>query len=321
VLVELLGERPLDFVLLCSSINAVAGAAGACAYAAANAYLDALAEHRRAAGRPATAVAWGPWSGAGMAEDPAVEERLRRRGLLPLDPEPAIAALGRAVASGDPATTVADVDWARFAPAYTMARPSALLGDLPEARDALADAGGDGPAGGADVAAAVKDHLASLSEPERERHLLDLVRTAAATVLGHPSADSIPPTRAFRELGFDSLAAVEVRNHLSRATGLRLPATLVFDRPTATVLARYLKNELLPDTTTVLPTAAELDRLELALTSRTSDDSGRARIVLRLQSLLAKLDPGRAEDDGVADTLADASDDELFDLVDNDLGL
>jgi pimaricinolide synthase PimS2 len=256
-----------------------------------------------------------------MAEDPAVEERLRRRGLLPLDPEPAIAALGRAVASGDPATTVADVDWARFAPAYTMARPSALLGDLPEARDALADAGGDGPAGGADVAAAVKDHLASLSEPERERHLLDLVRTAAATVLGHPSADSIPPTRAFRELGFDSLAAVEVRNHLSRATGLRLPATLVFDRPTATVLARYLKNELLPDTTTVLPTAAELDRLELALTSRTSDDSGRARIVLRLQSLLAKLDPGRAEDDGVADTLADASDDELFDLVDNDLGL
>ncbi|MGW3892877.1 type I polyketide synthase, partial [Micromonospora chokoriensis] len=318
---DLLAGHDLDAFVLFSSIAGIWGSGGQSGYAAANAYLDALAEHRRATGLPATAVSWGPWSGAGMADDPAVEERLRRRGLLPLDPEAAIAALARAVAGTDATTTVADVDWAKFTPAYTMARRSGLLADLPEARDALAGAEADGPASGTDTVAALRDQLTALPEQDREKHLLDLVRTAAATVLGHSSVDSIPPTRAFRELGFDSLAAVEVRNHLSRETGLKLPATLVFDRPTATVLARYLKNELLPDTATVLPTAAELDRLELALTSRDVDDSGRARIVLRLQSLLAKLNTGGADTDGVPDALADASDDELFDLVDNDLGL
>ncbi|SCF21956.1 type I polyketide synthase [Micromonospora chokoriensis] len=318
---ELLAGHDLDAFVLFSSIAGIWGSGGQSGYAAANAYLDALAEHRRATGLPATAVSWGPWSGAGMADDPAVEERLRRRGLLPLDPEAAVAALARAVAGTDATTTVADVDWATFTPAYTMARRSGLLADLPEARDALADAEPDGPASGTDTVAALREQLTALPEQDREKHLLDLVRTAAATVLGHSSVDSIPPTRAFRELGFDSLAAVEVRNHLSRETGLKLPATLVFDRPTATVLARYLKNELVPDTATVLPTAAELDRLELALTSRDVDDSGRARIVLRLQSLLAKLNTGGADTDGVPDALADASDDELFDLVDNDLGL
>ncbi|MET8552585.1 type I polyketide synthase, partial [Micromonospora zamorensis] len=318
---ELLAGHDLDAFVLFSSIAGIWGSGGQSGYAAANSYLDALAEHRRATGLPATAVSWGPWSGAGMADDPAVEDRLRRRGLLPLDPEAAIAALARAVGGTDATTTVADIDWAKFTPAYTMARHSSLLADLPEARDALAGAEGDGPAAGTDTVTALRDRLTALSEQDREKHLLELVRTAAATVLGHSSADSIPPTRAFRELGFDSLAAVEVRNHLSRKTGLKLPATLVFDRPTATVLARYLKNELLPDTATILPTAAELDRLELALTSRDGDDSGRARIVLRLQSLLAKLNTGGAETDGVTDALADASDDELFDLVDNDLGL
>ncbi|MEO3770600.1 type I polyketide synthase, partial [Micromonospora sp. B9E7] len=318
---ELLAGHDLDAFVLFSSIAGIWGSGGQSGYAAANAYLDALAEHRRATGLPATAVSWGPWSGAGMADDPAVEDRLRRRGLLPLDPEAAIAALARAVGGTDATTTVADVDWAKFTPAYTMARRSGLLADLPEARDALAGAEADGPESGTDTVTALRDHLAGLNEQDREKHLLELVRTAAATVLGHSSVDSIPPTRAFRELGFDSLAAVEVRNHLSRETGLKLPATLVFDRPTATVLARYLKNELLPDTATILPTAAELDRLELALTSRDVDDSGRARIVLRLQSLLAKLNTGGAETDGVPDALADASDDELFDLVDNDLGL
>ena len=256
-----------------------------------------------------------------MADDPAVEDRLRRRGLLPLDPEAAIAALARAVGGTDATTTVADVDWAKFTPAYTMARHSSLLADLPEARDALAGAEGDGPPAGTDTVTALRDHLTALGEQDREKHLLELVRTAAATVLGHSSADSIPPTRASRELGFDSLAAVEVRNHLSRETGLKLPATLVFDRPTATVLARYLKNELLPDTATILPTAAELDRLELGA------DQPRRRRQRPSPHRPAPAEPAgeaehrRGRTDGVPDTLADASDDELFDLVDNDLGL
>ncbi|MFD1277131.1 beta-ketoacyl reductase [Streptomyces kaempferi] len=157
----------------------------------------------------------------------------------PLDPRRAPAALGRAVARPDAAVAVADVDWARFAPGFTSARRSPLLSDLPEVRD-LAAAHPAAP-GEDDAAEALRSRLAGQSAAEQERTLLALVRGQAAGVLGHASTDKVGAAQAFNALGFDSLTAVELRNRLGTATGLALPATLLFDQPNATALAGYLR--------------------------------------------------------------------------------
>ncbi|MEW2524949.1 type I polyketide synthase [Streptomyces sp. NPDC047071] len=242
---ELLDSEDLDAFVLFSSNSGVWGGGGQGAYAAANAYLDALAEARRARGLPATSVAWGLWAGGGMAGDEGTEH-LRRRGLAAMAPERAVAALAGAVAHDETFLAVADVDWERFAPSFTSVRPSALIGDLPEVRRALADPD-DARPGAAERGAPGSEwaeRLAGLAAPEQERQLLDLVRGQAAAVLGYAGAEAVEPTRAFRELGFDSLTAVEVRNRIATATGLKLPTTLVFDYPTSAVLAGYLRTQL-----------------------------------------------------------------------------
>ncbi|MFD0417098.1 type I polyketide synthase [Streptomyces sp. NPDC127108] len=240
---ELLDGDSLDAFVLFSSNSGVWGGGGQGAYAAANAYLDALAEARRARGLTATSVAWGLWAGGGMAGDDGAEH-LRRRGLAAMTPERAVAALAQAVAYDETFLAVADMDWERFAPSFTSVRPSPFIGDLPEVRRALAEPEATSAdkkgASGSEWA----DRLADLSTPEQERLLLDLVRAQAASVLGYAGAEAVEPTRAFRELGFDSLTAVEVRNRLAAATGLKLPTTLVFDYPTSAVLAGHLRTQL-----------------------------------------------------------------------------
>ncbi|MFJ2805918.1 type I polyketide synthase [Kitasatospora sp. NPDC087271] len=237
---ELTAGHDLTLFVLFSSITGVLGNPGQANYAAANAYLDSLAEHRRAAGLPATAVAWGPWAGGGMAGDhPGLTGRMRRSGLAPMDPERAVAALRRALLADASGLTVADVDWSTLAPVLTAARPSALIADLPEVRRAVhpgvATTSTDSPP---------TDQLRGRSADEQERVLLELVRTEAAAVLGHASTATVDAARAFRDLGFDSLTAVELRNRLTAATGLRLPATLLFDQPTPTAVAAHLRAEL-----------------------------------------------------------------------------
>ncbi|MEU5811663.1 type I polyketide synthase [Streptomyces sp. NPDC047718] len=247
---ELTGELGIElsaFVLF-SSVTGTWGTAGQANYAAANAYLDALAEQRRAAGLTATSIAWGPWAEGGMAADQALEARMRKGGVPPMNAEAAVDALQRALDANDTFVAVADVDWERFAPGFTAVRASRLLAELPEAHGAFATpmtAGatpGDTPAGGRDSLA---QRLAGLSAAERDRLLLDLVRKEVAAVLGHAGAESIAAGRAFKELGFDSLTAVELRNRLGAATGLRLPATLIYDYPTSADLADHLHRELL----------------------------------------------------------------------------
>ncbi|MFI9270797.1 type I polyketide synthase [Kitasatospora sp. NPDC052896] len=242
---ELLGDRPLDAFVLFSSIAGVWGGGGQGAYCAANAYLDALAQARRARGVTATAVAWGPWAEAGMAGSAPVADSLRRRGLRPLSPSAAIAALARLLERDETAVTVADVEWERFAPAFTVVRPSPLLADLPEVRAALRPAAGPQDGDLSDEAAALRRTLAQADPAERDRALVELVRAEAAAVLGHRGAHLVEPGRPFRDLGFDSLTAVELRNRLTRATGVRLPTTVVFDYPTAISLAGWLLVELL----------------------------------------------------------------------------
>ncbi|MFI7221138.1 type I polyketide synthase [Micromonospora maritima] len=239
---ELLGDRPLDAFVLFASIAGVWGSGGQAGYAAGNAYLDALAERRHARGLAATSVAWGPWADGGMATDDAQRE-LARRGLRVLAPADAVHALRVAVGRGGPALTVADVDWATFAPAYASTRPRPFLAALPEARQAVRDAAGTPTDGGA----ALRDQLRGLTGEDQDRRLTDLVRAEAAAVLGHGGPERVKPRRAFKDLGFDSLTAVELRNRLNRATGLSLPTTLVFDHPDPTALAGHLRATLLPD--------------------------------------------------------------------------
>ncbi|MGQ4333756.1 SDR family NAD(P)-dependent oxidoreductase [Streptomyces hayashii] len=251
---EVFRDEPLDTFLLFSSIAGVWGSGDHAAYAAGNAYLDALAESRRAQGLTATSVAWGVWAAVNTWETDRLvpegvdPERLRRQGLPFLDPQAAFSALDTVLDHDETFVALADVDWARFAPAFASARPRPLLDTIPEARQALAAARADGlPEAPADTATALRDRLAPLTGPERDALLLDLVRAQAAAVLGHDSADALEPARAFKDCGFDSLTAVELRNRLGATTGLRLPTTLVFDHPNALAVAALIRRELLGD--------------------------------------------------------------------------
>ncbi|KIQ67246.1 polyketide synthase [Kitasatospora griseola] len=236
--------RPLDAFVLFSSISGTWGSGGQGAYAAANAYLDGLAAARRGRGLPATSVAWGPWAGAGMAEG-AVGDGLRRHGLVPMDPAAALSALGLALALDEGEAVVAELDWSRFAPLFGSARESALLRDLPAAAEHRAADGDPAAAESAPGGDPSWSHrLRRLSEPEGRRLLTELVRSEAAAVLGHESAVGLAADRPFREAGFDSLTAVELRNRLVAATALPLALTSVFDHPTAAALAGHLFAEL-----------------------------------------------------------------------------
>ncbi|MDT0347730.1 SDR family NAD(P)-dependent oxidoreductase, partial [Streptomyces litchfieldiae] len=243
---ELTAGLDLDAFVLFSSVVGVLGNGGQSGYAASNAYLDALAAQRRAAGLPATAVAWGSWGGGGMVNATA-EERLRRQGVPTMDPDTAVSALAAAVDRQETFVTVVDVDWPTFAPSFTAARPSALLGDLAEVRQ-LATAGGGAAAGApAEDAGGLTARLRGLPAREAEEALLEVIRTNAAAVLGLRSPDAINAGRDFKAAGFDSLTAVELRNRLRNATGLQLPTTLLFDYPTPVVLSQYMLDEIFPD--------------------------------------------------------------------------
>ncbi|MEU8108246.1 type I polyketide synthase [Nonomuraea muscovyensis] len=232
----LLGDAAERFVLF-SSGSAVWGQAGQAAYAAANAVLDALADARRAAGRHALSIAWGAWDGGGMV-DGEVGDWLRRLGLRAMDPRRATTVLGRALHDDETHLVVTDVDWARFAPAYTLARPRPLLRGLPEVDEVLAGAAAEEPA--------EDPGLAALPEEERLAALRDLIRTHVARVLGHAGPDAVAADQNFLEAGFDSLTSVELRNALTKALGLRLPTAVIFDHPSPTALAAHLSAKLAP---------------------------------------------------------------------------
>ena len=238
---ELTAGRDLDAFVLFSSVATVLGGPGQANYAAANAALDALAEQRRGRGLPATSVAWGRWGGGGLAQaSDVVRTRLNRGALLEMDPDLAVEALGQALDGDDGLLTVMAVDWARFGGADQLP----LLRELPDVRQAAASREAAAPAAQPPQGELARQ-LAGLSRAEQERALTNLVREGAAAVLGHASPDAIEPDRAFSELGFDSLSALELRQAMSAATGLQLPATLLFDYPTAAVLARHLQAGLL----------------------------------------------------------------------------
>ncbi|MFC5661359.1 type I polyketide synthase [Kitasatospora misakiensis] len=250
-LAELLDPDQLDAFVLFSSIAGFWGSGDHAAYAAANAALDALAEQGRAGGLPMLSVAWGVWEDAvntwknlGDLDVERTRRRVLGQGLPLMAPELAVAALQQALDHDDTFVAVAEIDWQRFVPLFTAIRPSPLLAELPEVRTLLASSA-ETAAGSAGSGSELRQSLAELSEPEQLRLLTELVTTHAVAVLGHSSADGIRPDRAFKELGFESLTSVELRNRLASATGLRLPATLAFDYPTPTALAAQLRRDVL----------------------------------------------------------------------------
>ncbi|MFF8729219.1 SDR family NAD(P)-dependent oxidoreductase [Streptomyces sp. NPDC015171] len=238
---ELTADLDLSAFVLFSSSAATLGSPGQANYAAANAYLDALAVHRRALGLPAHSLAWGLWARAGGMTGTLDETdltRIARGGVAPLETEEGVALFDAAVRGADPAVLPVKLDTAALRAQGEEPAPL-FRGLVPVRRTGAAT--GQSAAGGAD---ALRERLAGLLEAEREPLLTELVRSHVATILGYRSAQDVGRTLAFRELGFDSLAAVELRNRLSAATGLRLPATLVFDHPTPAGLARHLLGEL-----------------------------------------------------------------------------
>ncbi|MDX3672645.1 type I polyketide synthase [Streptomyces europaeiscabiei] len=238
---ELTRGWDLDAFVVFSSVAGVWGSGGQGAYAAANAWADAVVEARCGGGLVGASVGWGPWSGGGMVSDVGAVE-LGRRGLRVMDPGCALVGLGSVLEGGGGAVVVADVEWERFVPAFTSRRPSPLLASLPGLNGTETGSAGEKTTG--DARAALTARLAGRPETERRRALRELVCERATLVLGRTADSSVDVNRAFRDVGFDSLTAVELRNRLNAETGLRLPSTLVFDHPTPRHLADHLHDEL-----------------------------------------------------------------------------
>ncbi|MFD7507386.1 SDR family NAD(P)-dependent oxidoreductase [Streptomyces sp. NPDC059850] len=321
----------LGMFVMFSSAAGVLGSPGQANYAAANAYCDALAARRRAEGLPGVSVAWGLWADAsGMTGHLAEADlaRMARTGVGALATRQGLALLDAAVQHGGDLLVAADVNTRTLAALPAEGLPATL-------RALATTRGGGGGGAGRRTAAAAEagqpadwaDRLAGLSAAERHRLVLGLVRGHAATVLGHADVDAVQAEASFKELGFDSLTAVELRNRLAAATGLRLPAAMVFDYPEAAVLAEYLLERLAPDDATIAgrdgvdPVLGELARLDHALDALATDEEGRLRIAKRLSGLLAKVNGGPTEASGTTDfdALESASDDEMFALIDREL--
>jgi acyl carrier protein len=301
-----------------SSLAGVLGNPGQANYAAANVFLDTLAAHRRALGLPAVSIAWGLWdtdsamTGKLSAADIA---RMARSGIAPLTVEQGLDLFDAAVGGTDDLVVAT-----RWEPSGLRAR--AETGDLPPVLRGLVRAPRRAAAATAQSGPnALAERLAGMTDLNARRMLADLVRSHVAAVLAHGSVDSVDVDRAFNELGFDSLTAVELRNRLNADTGLRLPATLVFDHPTVTALAGYLHKTLAPAAPSAEDTLrGALDRVESMLAGANGDAvTIRGKVVAILQSALTRFgaDPNGA--DGVVEKIDSASDEEIFALIDNAL--
>ena len=306
----------LSAFVMFSSIAATFGSWYQGHYAAANAFLDGLAANRRARGFTAMSVAWGAWAGEGMAAAIDAAE-IARHGLGKMAPELALEALQLALDRDETVLVIADVKWEAYLPLLAAASVPALIGDLPEVRGALQAT----VSATADAGRELAQRLAELPVEERALAAIELVRTETARVLGHATSEAVDPERAFKELGLGSLASVELRNRLSSATALRLPATLVFDYPTPLALGEYLLTMVVGDEASAADAVErELGRLERSLASL-ADDGARAAACERLQMLLTRLGDARSQDGvAVAGRIQSASDEEIFTFIDRELG-
>jgi acyl transferase domain-containing protein/acyl carrier protein len=304
---ELTQGLPLTAFVMFSSLAGIWGNAGQANYGAANAFLDGLAAFRRGRGLPGAALGFGLWSAGGMAGGlgEADLRRLESAGVLPLSDAEGLAALDAGLAGDRAALVPARLDLKALG-AQDPVRP--LVRQLVTGVVRRAVAGSAKPA----AVAGLKDRLAGLDPAGQERAVSEVVRGQVAAVLGFAGADAVSADRLFQHLGFDSLTALEFRNQLNAATGLKLPASLIFDYPTPTALIQLLLRELAPEPTeTGNPVLADLERLEAAMAGLGPDDDPlRQEVTSRLRELV------RASAGG---ELAVASDDELLAELESEL--
>ncbi|KOV35255.1 hypothetical protein ADK60_09985 [Streptomyces sp. XY431] len=339
---ELTRSHDLAAFVLFSSAVGLLGNPGQANYGAANAELDALAQHRTVRGLPAVSLAWGHWAQAegGMAAglSAAERERLGATGLAPMTDEQALALFDAALGTPGGAPGTAGVPDAALVAARL--DPAAVPADrlAPVLRGLARHRSRPAARGGADGPTALLARLAGQPPAEQERQLLALVLATAAAVLGHPDATAIRPELGFMDSEFDSLGVIELRNRVNTATGLRLPTTALFDHPTPAALAAHLRERLAPPPAApAVPAgapeaasgsepadaAAEFDRLERTLTALAADPAARAEAVDRLTALLAGLTAAEGDggDGDLATRITDVSDDDIFDFIDNELGI
>ncbi|SFW88532.1 Alcohol dehydrogenase GroES-like domain-containing protein [Amycolatopsis australiensis] len=306
-----LGGDVAAFVLF-SSAAGVFGSAGQANYAAANAFLDALAAHRRARGLPAVSLAWGQWADTSELTETIGEAgrlRMARRGSLALTTEEALALFDAGLDETLAVPIRLDVG---------ALRTGVADGSVPEVLGALTrELAAPRTRRAVESTASFGDRVAGMSAEDRERAVLELVLGHVATVAGHGAADTPRPERPLKDLGFDSLMAVELRNRLTAATALRLPSTLAFDHPTPAAIAALLAAELVGGDGEP-PALAAVDRLDELVSGLADGDDTRRRVVSRLEALLGKWRDGEAAT--VAGSLDVATDDEIFAFIDNELG-
>ncbi len=321
---ELTAGLDLDSFVLFSSVAGVWGAAGQGAYAAANTFLDTLAARRRREGLPAVSIAWGPWrledektSGMTGALGRADWERMARQGLRPLSGADGLALLDRSANLGAALVVGARLDLTRLASAGD--GPSPLLSRLARRT------GGRRTAGAGNTQQDLATRLSTLAPEEQNQALLDILKTQTALVLGITSPQAIDAHRSFRDHGFDSLTAVELRNRLNTLTGLQLSATMIFDHPTPDALSARIAQELLgapvAEEAPALTAFSELEKVEATLELMVEDEAARLRLESRLRALLARVSGAGASDEPVAGDLDSASDDDMFDFIDKQLGI
>ncbi|MFF1279163.1 SDR family NAD(P)-dependent oxidoreductase, partial [Streptomyces marokkonensis] len=315
----------LDAFVLYSSLAATVGSPGQANYAAANAYLDALAHHRHQQGLPATSLAWGPWADtdgmAGLLSETDVA-RIARTGFPPMKAEYGLGLLDAALTASDhPLLIGTALDTAAL-------RSRADGGDLPPIlaelapRTAQRTQGTGAPAQATPAASSLKDQLAGLGAAERQERLLDLVRRTTSSILAYPDVSDVPARSGFLDMGLDSLSTIELRNVLGRLTGLQLPATLIFDHPTPAALARHLDGLLAYGTGPERQDdiLGELRRLDSSLFSVPAGNGRlRAEVKEQLQSMLRKFDDGPDDNSGqLADALTSASAEEVLQFIDRE---
>jgi acyl transferase domain-containing protein/acyl carrier protein len=307
---ELTAATDLSAFVLFSSVAGTLGGAGQANYAAGNALLDALAHHRRARGLPGVSLAWGLWEATSDMTAGLRDSDRARLGLTPLSTNQALALLDAALALDAALSVPVALDAARLRSlARTDRLPSVLRGLVrtPARRPGAAPT-------------TLRERLASVPEETRDRVVTELVREHVAAVLGHESRATIDPWTTFKDAGFDSLKAVELRNRLAAASGVALASTLVFDHPTPAAVAGHLRSRAEDRPAGRSTAQADLERLEGSLAALDPGDAESSRVAERLRALLARLEA----DDGdcavdPSERIREASADELFALIDNDL--
>ncbi|AUG80451.1 hypothetical protein CFP65_5765 [Kitasatospora sp. MMS16-BH015] len=329
---ELTQGLDLAAFVLFSSAAGVLGSPGQANYAAANAFLDGLAQHRRALGLPATSLGWGLWAAAasgpaggglraGLNAGLGAADRLRvaREGFGEVTPERGTAWFDAALGLESAAVLAVPLDATALAE-RTGEELSPLLRGLVAGRARRT--------AGAAPAESLAARLAGLGEAERAEAVLAVVRGVVATVLGHAGAGAVGADRSFQELGFDSLTGVDLRNRLNAATGIRLPATVVFDHPSPAALTEHLLRLLAEQAGRAerQPVLAELDDLEAALATAAPAAVDRSAVLARLRTILSRLtESGSAEDPAAtgpdfASRLEGATADDIFALIDTEFG-